>query len=393
MNTHTPFFLEKAFLEKLMRDFAPEREIEIQHIKTFKVDNSASILVVLTAQESASEIGHFGLEITFTASGVSKTQKMVLKVKPHSHEITMMLNNLAQACGGELADKYPTYQEKTGFYHTHQREQEIYKKMPSTLTPTIFGVYTEESKEENKEENKGLFMILMEYLEDVSLLNAVMQPKDFTDKHIKNTLGSLANWHSFVKPEKLEKLNAKFWTDTPSKAYMQDLEPLWIALVNNAHLHHPDLYTPKRVAFLKKAIQNIPRHWEIMDKYPKTLIHNDCNPRNICFKTLNNKLELCLYDWELATFHAPQYDLVEFLCFTLDKERHHLRSNYIHEFYEILSGLDNRFSDKTLFLEVLEISALHFGLQRLGMYMMAHTVSNYPFLPFVVENYFAWFDL
>ena len=26
---------------------------------------------------------------------------------------------------------------------------------------------------------------------------------------------------------------------------------------------------------------------------------------------------LCLYDWELSTVEVPQYDVVEFLCFTL----------------------------------------------------------------------------
>ncbi|MCU0437054.1 MAG: aminoglycoside phosphotransferase family protein [Raineya sp.] len=382
MNTQTPFFLEKEFLEKLMQDFAPETNIIIENVQNFKIDNSASILVALTAQESESKIGHFGVEITFTRLGVKRIQKMVLKVKPHSQEIITMLSNLSQACGGELAKVYPRYQEQTGFYHTHQREQEIYKKIPSELTPTIFGVYTDE--------NEGLFMILMEYLEDVSLLNAVMQPQNFTDKYIKTTLNSLAHWHSSVKSDKL---NSKFWMDTPSKAYMQDLQPLWIGLVENAHTHHSDLYTTKRVEFLKKAIEDIPQHWEIMDKYPKTLIHNDCNPRNICFKILDNQPKLCLYDWELATLHAPQYDLVEFLCFTLDKERHYLRSQYIDEYYKTLSHLDNRFNDRTLFLEILQISALHFGLHRLGMYMMAHAVSPYPFLPFVVENYFAWFDL
>jgi tRNA A-37 threonylcarbamoyl transferase component Bud32 len=378
MQKNTPFFLEKQFLEKIMQDFTPQKDIRIEHIEFFEVDNSASILVALTAQESNSMIGHFGIKVTYSSVGVKKTQKMVLKVKPHSQEIMTMLDNLAQMCGGELAEIYSKYKTETGFRHTHQREQEIYKKIPSLLTPTIFGVYTNE--------DSNLFMILMEYLEDVTLLNAVMQPQMFTEKHIYHVISQLAQWHYEVQ---LEKLNLDYWTDTPSKAYMQCLEPLWGALLDHAQKHFPDLYTEKRVDFLKKAIENIPKDWEVLENYPKTLIHNDCNSRNMCFRGL----EPCLYDWELATIHAPQYDIVEFLCFTLNQERYHLRTEFIEYYYQKISSLDQRFQDKTLFLEVLRIVALHFGLHRLGMYMMAHTVSSYPFLPFVVNNYFAWFDL
>jgi thiamine kinase-like enzyme len=378
MQKNIPFFLEKQFLEKIMQDFMPQQSIEIEEVEIFEVDNSASILVALTAQESEAMIGHFGVKITYSSMGMKKKQKMVLKVKPHSREIVAMLNNLAQICGGELAEIYAKYQNQTGFLHTHQREQEIYQKMPSSLMPTIFGLYTDEEK--------NLFVILMEYLEEVTLLNAVMQPQIFTETHIFSTIRQLAQWHHSVE---LEKLNPNYWTDTPSKAYMQDLEPLWKALLEHAHKHFPELYTEKRTKFLRKAIEDIPKDWELIDNYPKTLIHNDCNPRNMCFKGS----EPCLYDWELASIHAPQYDIVEFLCFTLNRERHHLRDEFVAYYYQEISSLDKRFQDRALFLEVLRVTALHFGLHRLGMYMMAHTVSPYPFLPFVVDNYFAWFGL
>ena len=50
---------------------------------------------------------------------------------------------------------------------------------------------------------------------------------------------------------------------------------------------------------------------------PRTLIHNDFNPRNLCLRQTDGGLRLCAYDWELATLQVPQHDLAELLCFVL----------------------------------------------------------------------------
>ena len=50
---------------------------------------------------------------------------------------------------------------------------------------------------------------------------------------------------------------------------------------------------------------------------PVTLIHNDCNPRNIALRRDGDGYRLCAYDWELATIGRPQRDLAELLCFVL----------------------------------------------------------------------------
>lgn len=100
---------------------------------------------------------------------------------------------------------------------------------------------------------------------------------------------------------------------------------------------------------MNKAIDNIPQIWTLFESVPHTLVHNDCSPRNICLRypTTPSSLSssssshppaltnhnsggsssdsvpfqdprtLCIYDWELATVGVAQYDVAEFLCFTL----------------------------------------------------------------------------
>ena len=107
-------------------------------------------------------------------------------------------------------------------------------------------------------------------------------------------------------------------------------------------------FLTNRVKVMEYAIDSIIPIWSILDSSPKTMTHNDCNPRNICIRipqgsstyTLHgsgssNGVEaysagtnggfipysdhrtMCLYDWELATIDVPQHDLAEFLAFTL----------------------------------------------------------------------------
>ena len=92
---------------------------------------------------------------------------------------------------------------------------------------------------------------------------------------------------------------------------------------------------------MENAIDNIPQMWSVLESAPYTLVHNDCNPRNIClrkpdapmiqkfsptnpakqegstFTPYSSDFTMCMYDWELATIGVPQHDLVEFLAFSV----------------------------------------------------------------------------
>lgn len=78
-----------------------------------------------------------------------------------------------------------------------------------------------------------------------------------------------------------------------------------------------------RVRIMEYLIQNMDEINSLLITAPITLIHNDCNPRNLCLRKSRTKSKngqdcrTCLYDWELATLDVPQRDLAEFLTFTL----------------------------------------------------------------------------
>lgn len=111
---------------------------------------------------------------------------------------------------------------------------------------------------------------------------------------------------------------------------------------------------------LKLVIENIPHFWSKYSTAPKTLTHNDCNPRNICIKNPTGGGTLieptsetfpypdtrtaCIYDWELARVDIPQHDVAEFLAFTLPVETDMGTRLELIEFYrkhfELYGGVD-----------------------------------------------------
>jgi aminoglycoside phosphotransferase (APT) family kinase protein len=376
---HSPaHYCSVDFVQDLMRAYAPQRRIRVHEVRPLPLDNSASILVVLTAGQSQRPIGHFGLAVTVEVDGELLTRHLVLKLKPSGGEVSNMLAGLAQACGGEVAAAYPAFATRTGFFHTHRRELEVYARHGShSLMPQIWGLH--------HDEEHNVHIILMEYLQEVELLNSVMTPEQWTDEHLRAALAQLAAWHAaHLLPASTV---PSTWPDQPSADYMYTLAPFWQALLHNAATRFPELYDDATAEQLNQAIQAIPEYWNELAEQPKTIIHNDLNPRNTCFRRTAAGLQLCAYDWELATYHVPHYDVVELLSFVLDADRYHLRPMYLEYYREQLHALTGRFADAEEFRHVAGLAALDFGLHRLGMYLMAHSVSSYPFLPRVVRSY------
>lgn len=376
----TSDYFKPEFLEELMRGQFSGSEIKIHDVTQFPVDNSASILSTLNAGTTGQEIGHFGLEVNFRKDGKNYSKRMVMKVKPHGDVTSAMLRGLSQLNGEPLISTYEPYTKLTGFQNTHMRELQVYKKLPASLQPEIFGLMADGSN--------NIFLILMEALEDVELLNTVMHPEKWTAEYIEESLSGIAKWHA-THLDQTHGLDMRYWNDdVPSRNYMRKMQPLWEALLKNAELNLPEVYTKENLEILKNAIGMIPTYWDVLEKQPKTLIHNDFNPRNICFKNSGGSPRLCLYDWELATFHVPHYDLVEFLSFVLIPENYDQRLKYIEYYRGELNRLTGRYEDREEFQKVFSYAALDFGLHRLGMYMMAHSVSPYPFLARVINSYF-----
>src|SRR5690606_23776624 len=125
-------YISIGFVQQLMQEHHPRKKIIVQSVEQFDVDNSASILVALTTGRTETMIGHFGIKVSSEEDGTVMVRNMVMKIKPHGNEIVEMLNSLAKVCGGKLGEVYNEFKSLTGFQHTHEKEQEIYKQLAPT---------------------------------------------------------------------------------------------------------------------------------------------------------------------------------------------------------------------------------------------------------------------
>ncbi len=361
-----------------MRNYRYSSDLIINHITEFSVDNSASILVTLTSASSDEFIGHFGLVIDFTYEGKSYSKKMVMKVKPHGSAISDMLNGLSAMCSNDVHEQYKHIKEETGFYNTHDKEIKVFLHAQSDMFPEVYGYYI------NKDEN--VYALLMEYFEDCILLNSVMETEAWDLDKIKIGINAMLDWH--IQYTNNTSWYAELYNDSRNEEQIRRLENTWVVLLNNATEKFPELYDVVLTEKLNQGITNFHSLWLKLNDAPKSVAHNDFNPRNSFFKKdSKGQLNICVYDWELAQIHLPMYDLVEFLSFTASTLNETELKNCIENYQLELSKVHEIYSNKELFQEALLCCAYDFGLHRLGMYMMAHSVSPYPFIPHVVKNY------
>jgi Phosphotransferase enzyme family len=370
-------YFSNAFIQEMMNNHH-STEINVTNIELFDIDNSASILVTLTSQNSDEFIGHFGLKISYTENNLSYSKKMVMKVKPHGRVISDMLAGLSGLCNERLQKEYGIIKDKTGFYYTHDKEIELYKQHKHTFFPVIYGYYINE--------NDNVYALLMEYFEDVEMLNSVMDINLWDKEHIDLGLKALITWHK-NNTGKTEWYTTKY-SDIRNEEQIKQLQKTWLELLINAHQRFPDLYSEHFTQCLKDGIQEILALWIELEDVPKSVAHNDFNPRNVFFKNDDsNGKNICVYDWELATVHFPVYDLIEFLSFTSSNLNDETIINYFKQFQDELSHDVPLYANNSIFRASLLCSAYDFGLHRLGMYMMAHSVGPYPFIPHVIKNY------
>lgn len=368
------------FLQALLRQHAPAQAAEVRAVRPRPLDSSTSILSTLTAGRTAQPIGLFGLEAEMREAGQPwRTERLVLKAKPHARAICQMITGLAQACGGAVAEVYPAFEYLTGFGATHRRELAVYAAPASpaaALLPRVWGTHADPATD--------TYLVVLEDLSERELLNSVLAPAHWTDAHLRAALRQLAAWHAhYLVPAGTAPPEA-------APATWPQLAPLWEALLDHAGRQFPDLYSAARRRHLGQALREIPSNWATLGTLAKTLVHNDLNPRNTCFRPgSDGQPQLVAYDWELATYHLPQYDAVELLCFVLGPDRYHLRASYLAYYRQQLHAHTGCFADEAAFAEGTRLATLEFGLHRLGLYLLPHTLSPYPFLPRVIESFFA----
>ena len=352
--------------------------VESYVLKEFKM--GSSIITELTARNINKTVGLFPFRLVYTND--KDTEKIyfkdiMLKVKPLGSEVVLMLNTMASMCESTLASQFNKFKEQIGFSDTHHKELALYNKFSKTKQkkyfPKFYGSY------ENKE--REIYICAMELMQDMELMNSAADVTHWNKDKIKIAIDGLADIQS-IHYDNVDSISKEPWMgNIPSATSRIEKIPLWEALARNARLEHNDFVLNEHLDLFLKHIDELTGWWCEIDTLPKTLIHNDFNPRNLALRKTVDGLKLCVYDLELSTIHIPQRDLAEFLSFVLTSDCSFEEMEEYVEYHRVsLEKYSDKKINKTQWLRGFKLAVLDYVVDRVLMYLMAHTFRQYKFM-------------
>ena len=341
------------------------------------VELGSSIITELSKQNEDKLIGHFPYRMQFDSPTAGSYQREVMvKSKPTDGEVIQMINNLATLGQADLAAEFKRYGGKIDLLGCHVRELAVYQQQDERFVryvPEVYGIYQNDERE--------IYLLVLERLCHMELMDSADDVSGWTHDHIIAALDGIADIHSIWLGRE-EELRRQPWLSYPPTAErMQAVSPFWDLLAVQAHEEFPEWFEASDLDRFRRILADLPQWWQALDQMPKTLIHNDFNPRNLAFRPTPEGRRLCVYDWELATLNVPQHDVAELLIFVLDE---HVAlddlQRYVEHHRQALEQASGQALDPDLWWEGFRCAAKDLLINRVAMYTMAHAAKHYEFM-------------
>lgn len=372
--------LNSEFFQNVLADYLKENDTQVSDVESFNIESmGSSIITELTSHKIDKLVGHFPHRISIdSTSGESEAEPLdvMVKVKPLDDEVILMLNSMAAMCDPRLAQAYNQFKDQLGFKGCHTCELELMSMKDERFTsiaPKVYGTFADPKRE--------AYLLVEERLKNMELMDSADDTSAWTKDHIKTAISGIAGFHSiwYGQNEQLEELS--FISHAPNKENMKEKIRLWELLGVHTREEYPELFSEEDMLLHRKRVYDIESWYDEIDNMPKTVIHNDFNPRNIAFRKQDGELQLCAYDWELATVHLPQHDLAELLGFTLHED---VSEEEIVEYIEWhrleLERHIGESIDPVQWRRGYHLCIYDLLMNRVMMYGMAHTFRHYKFM-------------
>jgi hypothetical protein len=348
-----------------------------------------SILGELVAWWGGAAVGLWPYRLELETPAGRCRRDVVVKVKARD-EITIAIGErLAHLVDARLGVQYSRFRERLGLTGAHVRELAVYAQTDPRFrrhAPAVLGAVEDDARE--------TWVLVLEDLAGARLLDAVDDAGAWRTGDVEAALRGIAEVHAVWYGREGE-LRARTWLGpVPSGDTMAAMEPLWAALADHAapfFAAWAGTELPRRHRELAGTVE---RWWRPLETVPRTLIHNDFNPRNLVLRGSPERPTLCAYDWELATLGAPQRDLAELLCFTLGPAPRWTDVVRLVEAHRAaLAGAAGQAVDRADWWLGLRLSLDDVLVSRLAMYALVNRVRPQRFLPRVLRTWRALDDL
>ena len=235
--------LSPAFFQEGLRRRLEDPSLTVRAVEELRVPVGSSIVTELTGRAVSKLVGLFPMRLEVErGGGASEPLDVMVKVKPLDEEVIIMVNRLATMCGPRVAMAHEKHRARTGFRGCHVRELAIYAQTDPRFVrhvPHVYGIFQDDTRE--------AYVLVLEYLKDVVLLDAADSPERWTPAHIEAVLRDVADLHAIWLGRE-RALLAQPWIGEPhTTASMVELRDLWDAIASHAATEFPELFPLERV--------------------------------------------------------------------------------------------------------------------------------------------------
>ena len=342
-----------------------------------------SIIAELTSWRGGMSGGLSRGRVSFVDErGVAGSTAVFVKAKAadeHSIEVAEALGAmLSPALGRALS----AHRYGLGITRSHLREPAIYEDDDPRIAdhrPAAFVI----------DHRRNL--IALESIDDAVLMNA-LSPAAWTDDAIDAALAGAAKIHARWFGQENALVEREWLPPIRDTVARTEMIPLWRAL--SEHAASRLAWRNHRLRAIHASLVDDVATWSReLDAAPRTLIHNDFNPRNIAIRRGDGVPRLCAFDWELATVGAPQRDVAEFLCFTLPPDApRDVVGKWVERSRSLFAAAARVEIDRARWERGMSAALCDLLVDRLAMLAMIDRVRPQTFLARVVASWLNVFD-
>lgn len=348
--------LDERFVKEIISKYIRKQILSVDILNS-EIDNG--ILMNLSKRVNRKLIGFVPLRVHTEEEELS----LLLKSKSTDLETIKGLHIMAASVNPLLSDQITNNKEHLEYAKSHLKEIEVLTFLNDrgfTDTPKFYGSKVDKHRE--------IFMFIQERLnfEDLLLIDAENSPEKWTEDLIKGAIQSISKAHQLL----MNSLDTKLY-----QFNFESASSLYEFLVKIAIAENPakesELNSIWEQTIVNKRSTNL----------PKTIIHNDFNPRNVAVRSNG---EICIYDWELAVYQYPHRDIIEFLSFAMDEIDEEVFAKFLHFHHELWGG-EELYTWKE-WKEGYIITLREYLLSRVLFYTAAEVVMKLKFAERVYKN-------
>lgn len=360
--------LSTLFLKGSLNNFHyPVVSIEIKDSELLE----NGILTHIAGRATKKMIGFETLTLKYEKDDQIIETELLLKSKATDVEVVKGLHMLAASIDPSLSDLIRVNAPNLEYKNCHLKETEVYKLLSfdnNSNIPQFFG-----SKDQKERE---IHLLLIEFIEksEFKLFNSENNPKEWTTDLVYKAIDVAVSFHDTFtqKISEFRFANSDFEPWRSNELYNKMIEII-VREEEDLFMKHSLERLIDASLYMKEISESI--------NVPKTIVHNDFNPRNIA---VSNSDEFKVYDWELSVKNFPHRDIVDLLSFVLgDNFQREEMDRYFE--YHFNSAKNIGISRKEWF-KVYEYSLIDLIITRLVFYEVAGIVVKYEFSQRVLKN-------